>query len=109
MEHQFSNLRRRNGVERGTRLVEQKDLRIDGQSPGDAQPLLLTAGKRECRFVEVVFHLLPQSGAPETVLHQVAQPPPVTVDLQAVRHVFINRLRKRVGSLENHTDTSTKP
>src|SRR5208337_3324913 len=41
---QFLDLGGRNGVERGSRLVEQQDFRLDRHGARDAQPLLLAAG-----------------------------------------------------------------
>src|ERR1700733_4826408 len=37
------------GVERGGRLVQQQDRQIGNESPGDIDPLLLTAGERRGR------------------------------------------------------------
>ena len=36
-------------VESGTRFVHQDDLRLDGNRPGDAQPLLLSGAQIERR------------------------------------------------------------
>src|SRR5699024_9476084 len=60
------------GVERGQGLVEEEDLRLGGQGPGQGDPLLLTAGElmREARahagpaadLEELIAALLPRRG-----------------------------------------------
>src|SRR3954447_576272 len=56
---------RRFRVERRAGLVEEQDLGLGRQRPGDAEPLLLAAGELQRRMVEVVFDLLEEAGAVE--------------------------------------------
>ena len=56
------------GVERGQRLVQQQHLGLDGQGPGQRDPLLLPAGD----LVRVAVRLL---GQPDQLQH--LQRPPV--------------------------------
>ncbi len=68
-EHQLFDLGGGDGVERRAGLVEQQHLGIDRQRARDAQPLLLAAGERVGRFVQLVLDLVPQRGAPQALLH----------------------------------------
>ena len=99
----------RGRVERRARLVHQQHLGADGQGPGDAQPLLLTAGEGGARAVQAVLDLVPQPGPDQ------AAPPPGRsardlADLgvgegQAGGDVVGDRHgRERVGLLEDHAD-----
>src|SRR4029079_11079787 len=60
---QFLDLGGRDRIERGARLIEQNDFRLNGDGSGDAEPLLLTAGKAEAAGVELVLDLIPQGTA----------------------------------------------
>ena len=51
---QVDDLRLDRDVERGDRLVEQDQLRIDGQRPRDADPLALAAGELVREAAEVL-------------------------------------------------------
>lgn len=46
-------------IERRTRLIEQQNLGVAGNRPGDAQPLLLPPRETQPRFTEPVLDLLP--------------------------------------------------
>jgi hypothetical protein len=48
---------------------------IDGQRARDAQTLLLAAGKRKRRFVQVILHFVPQRGAAQAVLDEIVEAP----------------------------------
>src|SRR5207249_11817237 len=52
-------------VERRGRLVHQQHLWLDGQGPGDAEALLLSARQPRAGLVEAVLHFLPQACGPE--------------------------------------------
>ena len=67
LEKQLFNLGGSHRVERGTRLVEQQDFRVDRQGASDAEPLLLAAGQGIGGLMELIFDFLPESGAAETV------------------------------------------
>src|SRR3954447_5951395 len=49
---QVLDRQRRHRIERRARLVHQQDLRLDRDRPGDAEPLLLTAGEAAAGLVE---------------------------------------------------------
>jgi hypothetical protein len=60
---QVLDRQRRDRVERRARLVHEEHLRLDGDRPGDAQALLLTAGEARAGLVEPILDLIPQVGA----------------------------------------------
>ena len=47
-------------VQRGGRLVQQKQLRVEGQGAGEAEPLLLAPGQGGRRGIQPVRDLLPE-------------------------------------------------
>src|SRR3989442_12007776 len=55
LEDQLLDLPRRDGVQRGSRLVHQQHPRLDRQRPGDAQALLLAAGEAGPGLVPLVL------------------------------------------------------
>src|SRR5215831_1428224 len=55
--HQVFDLQRRDGIERGGRLVHEDHLRVDGHAAGDRQALLLPAGERSAGLVQPVLDL----------------------------------------------------
>jgi len=57
----------------GARLVEEQHLRSDRERPGDAEPLLLSAGKARARRVQDVLDLLPQPRMLQRVVDAVVQ------------------------------------
>ncbi len=61
------------GIKRRRRFISQDDLRANGQSAGQTQPLLLPNRKPGSRFVEPVFHLIVQVGLGEVVDHHLRQ------------------------------------
>ena len=71
--HGVLDLRGRDGVQARAGLIVQDDLRPDGEGSGDAEPLLLAAGKRQGGFVETVLDLLPQCRAPQAGLNPIRQ------------------------------------
>src|SRR5579862_10036520 len=79
LKHQLLDFGGGYRIERRARLVEEQNFRIDRQSTRDTEPLLLAARKRECRFVKVVFHLVPQRRSPQAVLNVIAKVPVVAV------------------------------
>src|SRR3954469_12148095 len=100
------DLERGDRVERGARLVHEDHVRLDGDRPGDAQALLLTARQPDPRPAEAVLDLLPQARADERALDALA---PVdaagAAEPQARGDVVEDRhRRKRVRLLEDHAD-----
>ena len=67
-------------VERRAGLVHEDDLGLDGQGPGDAEPLLLAAREVEARAVELVLDLVPEGGAAERALDQLVHVAAIAVD-----------------------------
>ena len=63
LEDELLDLGRRDRVERRAGLVHQQDLGLDGEGAGDAEPLLLAAGKSQGRGLEPVLDLVPERGA----------------------------------------------
>ena len=55
------------GIEGGARLVEKKNFGFDGEGAGDAETLLLAAGKVVGGLVQLVFHFVPESGVAQAV------------------------------------------
>src|SRR5215218_8385609 len=65
LEHELLDAAGRDRVERRARLVHEDDVGLDGERPGDAQPLLLTARHPERVLLEAVLDVVPQGGAPQ--------------------------------------------
>ena len=97
-------------VERRARLVHQDHVGLGGDGAGDAEPLLLAAGEAVGRLLELVLDLVPECGAAQRLLDEVVH----VVDLhagdpRAVGDVVVDRLRERVGLLEDHADVACAP
>src|SRR5689334_22333401 len=58
--NQLLDALRRDWIERRGWLVEQQNLRANGNRAGDAQPLLLTARKAEPALPQLVFDFVPK-------------------------------------------------
>src|SRR5438445_12024939 len=72
LEDEVLDLRGGDGVERGRRLVHQKNLRIDGEGAGDAHALLLAAGERgPGLFLQVILYFFPEGGRLERALDRL--------------------------------------
>ena len=96
---------RRDRVEGGAGLVEEDDLRLYGQEPRDAEPLLGFVGQKEGGLFHLVFEVFPEADGPEAPLHDLLVALLLySVDGQAVDHVLIHGERERVGPLEDHPD-----
>src|SRR5664280_1575008 len=99
----------RDRVERRARLVHQDDVRVDGDRPGDAEPLLLAAGEREPRLpAEVVLHLVPERRLLQALLDDLVEAGAVgdAVPARTVGDVLVDGHRERVGALEDETDAA---
>ena len=72
--------------------------------PGDAQPLVLAAGKSQGRLVQAVLDLVPQGGPVKALFHRLVQRAAVADagDPQAVGDVLVDRLGKGRRPLEDH-------
>ena len=97
---------RRDRVERRAGLVHEDDVRLHGERAGNAQPLRLPAGEAQARGLEPVLHLVPQRGLAQRALDDLIQPALVVlaVDARSIGDVVVDRLRERVGLLEDHAD-----
>ena len=79
---------------------------LDGDRPGDAQPLLLAAGQRHPGLLELVLDVVPERGPAEAALDQLVHVALVAVDPRAEGDVLVDRLRERVRLLEDHPDAA---
>src|SRR5205814_6502942 len=87
-----------------TGLVEKQHFGLDGESAGDAQALLLAAGKFVGRPVEVVFHFVPQGGVAQAFFDRFRDWGFRAINPQTVGNVVENGLGERIGALKNHAD-----
>ena len=73
--------------------------------PGDAEPLLLAARKRERALLSLSFTSSHSAALRQRLLDDVVEPPPcMPVHTRAERDVVVDRLRERVRLLEHHAD-----
>src|SRR5919197_2620136 len=102
--HQLLDALGRNRVERGRRLVEEQHLRLDGDRARNAKALLLAAGEAERAALEAVLDLVPERSALQRLLDTLVE---VLLEAQHPRgpgDVVVDRLRERIGLLEDHPD-----
>ena len=106
LEERLLDLRRGDRVQAGCRLVQEKDLRFQREAAGDAQALLLAAGKAQGGRVQAVLHLRPEGGLGEAALGDLREPRPVALPGQsrAVDHVLPHGARQGEGQGEDHAD-----
>ncbi len=104
--NQFFDVRRRFGIESGRRLVEKKDLGAHGQGPGDAEALLLSAGKKGPLAVQRILHFPPQPRPAQRFFDDLIHLAPAHLDpVQVVPgdHVVIDTHGgKRIRPLKDH-------
>src|SRR6185503_10084188 len=105
VEELFDFLRRA-WVECAGRLIEEQDFRLVRERAGNANPLLLAARQPERARTQSVLHLFPQRGSTKGSLDDVIERSIAgdAVDPWTVGDVLIDRLRKRIPALEDHTD-----
>ncbi len=106
LHQQLFDFRRADGIERGAGLVQQQDLRFDGKRAGDAQALLLAAGKFISGFLQMVLHFIPESGMPQAFFDGLGDGELGAVDPKAVGNVVENGLGEGVRTLKNHADAA---
>src|SRR6266478_2249214 len=94
------------GVERRTGFVEKEHFGLDGKGAGDAQALLLAAGKLVGGLVEVVFYFIPEGGVPQAFFDGFGNGGFRAVDPQAIGHVVENGFGERIGALKDHADAA---
>ncbi len=90
-------------IERRGRLVHEDDLRLHGNRPGDAKPLLLASGQRVAALLQLALDLVPQGGLSQRPFHQIVHLALEAIHLGAPGNVVIDALRKRIGFLEYHS------
>src|SRR5215471_7755503 len=73
VQHELLDLRGRDRIEGRAGLVHEQDLRLNGQRPRDAEPLLLTARKAHAGLAQAVLHLVPERRVTERLLHHLGQ------------------------------------
>jgi hypothetical protein len=73
-------------------------------SARDHKALLLAARERQRAFAQAVLHLLPQGRAPQRALNDVVDVAVEPEHARAERDVVEDRLRERVGPLEDEAD-----
>ena len=80
---------------------------LDGQGAGDAQALLLAARQAQGGLFQPVFHLVPDGGLTQGLLHHLVQGFSLlrtAVGAGAVGHVVVDGHGEGVGLLEHHAD-----
>jgi hypothetical protein len=100
---------RGDGIERAARFVEEDDLGIEGQGPGDAEALLLPSGEGDGALVEPVGDLAPESDFAEDALYSVGDVAfaPAML-LQGDLEIPPDRLGKGIGPLKDDADAATQ-
>ena len=98
------------GIERGARFIHEDDAGLDGDGAGDAQALLLAAGKPQPAGVQAVLHFVPQRGAAQALLDDFIELLAVVdaLDLQPVGDVLVDRFGKRIRLLKDHADLAAQ-
>ena len=108
--HQLFDLEGRDGIEGGAGFVHEEDLRAIGDGTGDAETLLLAAGKAEGAFVEFVFHFIPESGLTKAFFDDFVELTAVVAagDAEGEDDVFVDGLGEGIVLLEDHADAFAK-
>ena len=110
LEHDVEDLLDHLGVERGRGLVEQHDLGLHGQRPGDGGPLLLSAGQlgrvagrpcRRCRPARAAPCACSRGLAPSSSLRTLIGP-----EGDVLEHGLVG---EQVERLEDHADVGPQP
>ncbi len=108
LNEELFDFRGADGIESGARLVEEKNFGLDGQGAGDAEALLLAAGKIVGGLVELVFHFVPEGGMAEAFLDGVRHRKLRAIDAETISHVFEDGFGERIGALEDHADAAAE-
>ncbi len=92
-------------IERRRRLVHQQHLRLSGDGPRDAQPLLLSAREAQRARAQLIFHFVPKRGRPQRALGRLELLSATQSAARAGDGVVENReRRKRIRALKDHAD-----
>src|SRR5215468_10818644 len=108
LHHQLLDAAGGDGIEGRARLVHEEHRRLSGDGARDAQALLLAAGEGEAVVLELVLHLVPQSGPGQGLLDPVRHLALVSVELEPEGHVVEDAHLERVGLLEYHADVAAE-
>src|SRR5271165_2504288 len=108
LDEELFDFRGADGIESGTRLVEEKNFGLDGEGTSDAEALLLTAGKFIGGLVEMIFHFVPKGGVAQALLDGIGHGKLRAVDAETISDIFKDRFRKRIGALEDHADAAAQ-
>jgi hypothetical protein len=74
LKEQLFNFQGGDGIERGTRLVEQKHFGLNRQSARNAQTLLLAAGQSGGGLLQFVFDLTPKGSVGQATMFLLLMP-----------------------------------
>src|SRR6185437_1537051 len=109
--NQLLDTLRRDWVERGSRLVEQQNLRFDRNGARDTEALLLAARQRQAGLAQLVLDLVPQGGTGERFLDALVEFARTQrlIESDAERDIVIDRHRKGRRLLEHHADLGAQP
>ena len=104
LAHQLLHLHGGAGVQSAGGLIHQQDFGLDSQGAGNAQALLLAAGKAQSTLFQAVLDLVPEGGTLQGAFHQLVQLCLVvhTVQPGAVGDVIVDAHGEGVGLLEHH-------
>jgi hypothetical protein len=72
VEEQLLDLGGADGVEGGSRLVEEQNFGLNREGARDTETLLLTTGEFVGRLVEVIFDFVPEGGVAEAFLDGIS-------------------------------------
>src|SRR5690606_10107211 len=108
---QFLDPCRGDRIERRARLIHQDGLGGNRDGTGDAEPLLLATGKTGGWLVPTILHFREQASllpAAFNDLVNVSRRAREPVDTRTIGDVLVDRLRERVGLLEDHAYASAQ-
>src|SRR6202035_3847845 len=70
--------------------------------------LLLATGKLVRRFMQLIFHFVPQRRVAQALLNGVGDRPFDAIYAQSVSHIIKDRFWKRIRALEYHAHPASK-
>src|ERR1700761_9845439 len=102
LEEQLLDLQRGDGIERRAGLIEQQNLGLNSKSASDAEPLLLPAGERAGRLLQLVFYFVPERRTLQASFDGFLQDPSFVnaIHAQTIGDIVEDGFRKRVRFLE---------
>ena len=108
--HELFDLERADGVDRARRFVHQQDVRFGRDDAGDAEALLLSAGKCRAGFVQLLLDFVPERGTLEGLLDAMGDFGAVHLEVKPERIGDVVEDAHREGRrlLEDHADAATQ-